>query len=82
MSEGEMCKSGMQSGKCDGTCKEGAQMIGKCDMNECAKMTKEECAKMCDEKGCTPAEKKACLAHFDENGKWIGGKMKKDCCKK
>jgi K(+)-stimulated pyrophosphate-energized sodium pump len=56
-------------------------MIGKCDMNECAKMTKEACAKMCDEKGCTPAEKKACLAHFDENGKWIGGKMKKDCCK-
>ena len=81
MSEGEMCKSGMQSGKCDGTCKEGAQMIGKCDMNECAKMTKEECAKMCDEKGCTPAEKKACLAHFDENGKWIGGKKMKDCCK-
>jgi K(+)-stimulated pyrophosphate-energized sodium pump len=81
-SEGEMCKSGMQSGKCDGTCKEGARMIGKCDMNECAKMTKEECAKMCDEKGCTPAQKKACLAHFDENGKWIGGKMKKDCCKK
>ena len=81
MSEGEMCKSGMQSGKCDGKCKEGAQMIGKCDMNECAKMTKEECAKMCDEKGCTPSEKKACLAHFDENGKWIGGKMKKDCCK-
>ena len=82
MSEGEMCKSGLQSGKCDGMCKEGAQMIGKCDMNECAKITKEECAKMCDEKGCTPAEKKACLAHFDENGKWIGGKMKKDCCKK
>ena len=81
-SESGMCKSGMQSGKCDGTCKEGAQMIGKCDMNECAKMTKEACAKMCDEKGCTPAEKKACLAHFDENGKWIGGKMKKDCCKK
>lgn len=56
-------------------------MVGKCDLRECAKMTKEECAKMCDEKGCTPAEKKACLAHFDENGKWIGGKMQKDCCK-
>jgi len=55
--------------------------MGKCDMNECAKMTKEACAKMCDENGCTPAEKKACLAHFDENGKWIGGKMTKDCCK-
>jgi K(+)-stimulated pyrophosphate-energized sodium pump len=55
--------------------------MGKCDMNECANMTKEACAKMCDENGCTPAEKKACLAHFDENGKWIGGKMTKDCCK-
>jgi K(+)-stimulated pyrophosphate-energized sodium pump len=80
-SESGMCKSGMQSGKCEGTCKAGAQMIGKCDMSECSKMTKEECAKMCDEKGCTPAEKKACLAHFDENGKWIGGKKMKDCCK-
>ena len=81
-SESGMCKSGMQSGKCEGTCKAGAQMIGKCNMSECSKLTKDECAKMCDEKGCTPAEKKACLAHFDENGKWIGGKMKKDCCKK
>ena len=80
-SESGMCKSGLQSGKCDGKCKEGTQMIGKCDMSECSKMTKEECAKMCDEKGCTPAEKKACLAHFDENGKWIGGKKMKDCCK-
>jgi K(+)-stimulated pyrophosphate-energized sodium pump len=80
-SEGEMCKAGLQSGKCEGTCKAGAQMIGKCDMSECSKMTKDECAKMCDEKGCTPAEKKACLAHFDENGKWIGGKKMKDCCK-
>jgi len=69
------CKSGLQSGKCNG-----AHMIGKCNMNECAKLTKEECAKMCDDKGCTPAEKKACLAHFDANGKWIGGKKMKDCC--
>lgn len=80
-SEGEMCKAGLQTGKCDGKCNEGAQMIGKCNMSECSKLTKEECAKMCDEKGCTPAEKKACLAHFDENGKWIGGKKMKDCCK-
>ena len=80
-SESGMCKSGMQSGKCEGTCKAGAQMIGKCNMSECSKLTKDECAKMCDEKGCTPAEKKACLAHFDENGKWIGGKKMKDCCK-
>ncbi len=81
--ENGQCKSGLQSGKCTekDCCKKDNAMLGKCDMNECSKMTKEECAKMCDEKGCTPAEKKACLAHFDENGKWIGGKKKKDCCK-
>jgi K(+)-stimulated pyrophosphate-energized sodium pump len=76
--EADMCKSGMQSGKC----KEGAQMIGKCDMSKCATMTKDECAKMCDEKGCSAEEKAACLSHFDKNGKWIGGKGMKDCCKK
>jgi K(+)-stimulated pyrophosphate-energized sodium pump len=82
--ENGQCKSGMQSGKCTekDCCKKDNAMLGKCDMNECSKMTKEACAKMCDENGCTPEEKKACLAHFDENGKWIGGKMKKDCCKK
>jgi K(+)-stimulated pyrophosphate-energized sodium pump len=76
--EADMCKSGMQSGKC----KEGAQMIGKCDMSKCATMTKDECAKMCDEKGCSAEEKAACLSHYDKNGKWIGGKGMKDCCKK
>ncbi len=83
--EQDMCKKGLQSGKCDGKCK-GAQMMGKCKMSECSKLTKDECAKMCDEKGCTKEEKEACLAHFDNNGKWIGGKKqchqkKKKCCK-
>ena len=77
-SEADLCKSGMQSGKC----KEGAQMIGKCDMSKCATMTKDECAKMCDEKGCSAEEKATCLSHYDKNGKWIGGKGMKDCCKK
>ena len=80
-SEGEMCKSGLQSGKCHGKCKEGKQMIGKCDMSECSKMTKDECAKMCDKNGCSMEEKAACLAHYDKDGKWIGGKKEKDCCK-
>jgi len=79
--ESKTCKSGLQSGKCDGKCKGESNMIGKCNLDECAKLTKEECAKMCDKNGCTPEEKKACLAHFDKNGKWIGGKKKKDCCK-
>ena len=62
----------------------GQTMIGKCDMTECAKMTKDECAKMCDEKGCTKEEKKMCLAHFGADGKFIGKSEckgeKKECC--
>jgi K(+)-stimulated pyrophosphate-energized sodium pump len=62
----------------------GQTMIGKCDMTECAKMTKEECAKMCDEKGCTKEEKEMCLAHFGADGKFIGKSEckgeKKACC--
>ena len=61
---------------------------GKCDMSQCAKMTKEECSKMCDSKGCSPEEKAMCLSNYGEDGKWIGnqtGKCEssnKDCCKK
>jgi hypothetical protein len=62
----------------------GQTKIGKCDMTECAKMTKDECAKMCDDKGCTKKEKEMCLAHFGADGKFIGKsecKMdKKECC--
>jgi K(+)-stimulated pyrophosphate-energized sodium pump len=62
----------------------GQTMIGKCDMTECAKMTKDECAKMCDEKGCTKEEKEMCLAHFGADGKFIGKSEckgeKKACC--
>lgn len=60
----------------------------KCDMSQCAKMTKEECSKMCDSKGCSPEEKAMCLSNYGEDGKWIGnqtGKCEssnKDCCKK
>ena len=82
--ENGQCKSVMQSGKCTekDCCKKDNAMMGKCDMNECSKMNKEECAKMCDEKGCSSEEKATCLSHFDKNGKWIGGKGMKDCCKK
>jgi K(+)-stimulated pyrophosphate-energized sodium pump len=76
--EASACKSGMQCRKREG----GAQMMGKCDMSKCASMTKDECAKMCDEKGCSAEEKAACLAHYDKNGKWIGSKNMKECCKK
>ncbi|MCX6195823.1 MAG: hypothetical protein NTY55_04100, partial [Flavobacteriia bacterium] len=53
---------------------------GKCDMSQCAIMTKEECSKMCDSKGCSPEEKAMCLSNYGADGKWIGAK--KDCCKK
>ena len=61
----------------------GEYMIGKCDMRECAKLSKDECAAMCDSLKCTPEEKKMCLAHYDENGKFMGGAghcEKKDAC--
>lgn len=81
----EMCKGkcmGKKSSACakESSCCAEKSMMGKCDWKECAKMTKVECAKMCDQKGCTPKEKAACMAHFDKNGKWIEGSMKKDCC--
>ncbi len=84
-------KCEMNEGKCDSNCKDKKACHGeascqgkemKCDMSECAKMSKEECAKMCDEKGCSAEEKAMCMAHYDENGKWKGGEGKKDCCKK
>ena len=76
----EMCTGGGMM------CHEG-QMSTKCDMNECAKMSKDECAKMCDEKGCSPEEKAICMAHYGKDGKWLGNanecaKDKKACCDK
>jgi len=66
--------------------KECVAMGGKCDMKECSKMSKSECLKMCEKKGCSKEETAACMAHYDANGKWIGGegasdKKTKDCCK-
>ncbi len=84
----------MRDGKCmsndmctsdNKMCHEG-KMNMKCDMNECAKMSKTECAKMCDEKGCSPEEKAICMAHYGKDGKWLGDankctEDKKACCK-
>jgi len=72
----EKCE-GMDKAHCD---HHGSMMMGKCDMDKCAKMTKEECAKMCDSMGCDKEEKEMCMKHYDANGKWIGGDMK-NCCK-
>ncbi|MFM1947535.1 MAG: K(+)-stimulated pyrophosphate-energized sodium pump [Bacteroidota bacterium] len=83
----------MRDGKCmsndmctsdNKMCHEG-NMNMKCDMTECAKMSKDECAKMCDEKGCSPEEKAICMAHYGKDGKWLGNanecaKDKKACC--
>ena len=79
-------KCEMKDGKCaPSSCgkKENCHAsMGKCDMNQCAKMTRDECAKMCDSLKCTPAEKTACLSHYGKDGKWLGNASeKKDCCK-
>jgi K(+)-stimulated pyrophosphate-energized sodium pump len=78
--DNKMCHEEMEM------CHEG-KMNMKCDMNECAKMSKDECAKMCDEKGCSPEEKAICMAHYGKDGKWLGNanecaKDKKACCDK
>ena len=89
------CKSKTECSSEEGKCKKGDKCHskkaccsvagGKCDISECAKMTKEECAAHCDEIGCTPEEKAACLSMYDDNGNFIGDecckKDKKACCK-
>ena len=68
------------------TCHEGMNMMGKCDMDKCATITKDECAKMCDSLGCSAEQKEMCLSHYDANGKFVAdkkechGEMKKACC--
>jgi len=78
----EMCcdADGHDGAKMCGHHQKGHYMIGKCDMRECSKLTKEECAKMCDSLGCTKEEKDMCLSHYDKNGNFIGGKHMKECC--
>jgi len=93
MNEG--CKDA-KCGKCDDkkmecqgemSCDQKGNMMDKCDMSKCAKMTKDECAKMCDENGCSKEEKEMCLSHYGKDGKYIANKNsdckknKKDCCK-
>jgi K(+)-stimulated pyrophosphate-energized sodium pump len=62
------------------SCEEG-EMMGNCDRNKCATMTKDECAKMCDSLKCTPEQKAMCLSKYDANGKFIA-KEEKACCAK
>jgi K(+)-stimulated pyrophosphate-energized sodium pump len=78
------CKDKMEqtSGDCHGEEAMNCADSIKCDMSECATMTKEQCAAKCDSLGCSPAEKAKCMANYDENGKFIGKKdAKKACCK-
>ena len=53
----------------------------KCDLSNCAEMTKEECAAMCDSLGCSKEETDLCLSLYDEDGEYVGCD-KKSCCKK
>jgi len=45
---------------------------GKCDLSNCATMTKEECATMCEANGCSKECMDKCMSQYDENGKYIG----------
>ncbi len=68
-----------KAAQCQEMSSEHCKEMGKCDMSKCATMTKDQCAAMCDSLKCSPEEKAMCLAHYDANGKWIGGDAK-DCC--
>ena len=80
--EGTMKKEIKCTVEMKSSCSEEGDMIGNCDMKECAKMTKDECAKMCDEKGCTAEQKEACLSHYDKDGKFMAKEEGADCCAK
>jgi K(+)-stimulated pyrophosphate-energized sodium pump len=72
MDKANCCTTEMSmGGKCE---------MGKCDMSECAKMSKEECAKMCDEKGCTAEEKAYCMSMYGADGKFVGPKCDMNKC--
>lgn len=77
------CKDKME--QTSANCHEGAMDCAdstKCNMSECANMTKEQCAAKCDSLGCSPEEKAKCMANYDKDGKFIGNKdSKKACCK-
>lgn len=78
------CKDKMEQTS-NADCHEGTMNCSdssKCDMSECANMTKEQCAAKCDSLGCSPEEKAKCMSNYDKDGKFIGNKdSQKACCK-
>ncbi|HEY1045551.1 MAG TPA: sodium-translocating pyrophosphatase [Bacteroidia bacterium] len=63
---------------------------GKCDIKQCATMSKEQCAKMCDSLGCDSTERAFCMSLYNDKGKFVGQCMtscgkkcmtKEDCMK-
>jgi K(+)-stimulated pyrophosphate-energized sodium pump len=69
------CKTGTEQCSDHGTAQ-------KCDMSQCATMTKEACAKHCDSVGCSPEEKAECMKLYNKDGKYIGSPSgEKPCCK-
>lgn len=66
-------KSHCSGEKSCGAEKHGAcQADAKCDMNECAKMTKDECMAMCKKNSCSQEQINECMKHYDSNGKFSG----------
>lgn len=79
---GHKADKSMMHGQKMECCAEGSGemgMMGKCDMNRCAEMTKEECAAYCDSVGCSAEQKEMCLSMYDANGKFDEAKCKEMC---
>lgn len=58
---------------CSGDKHEGCDVDGmKCDMKDCAKMTKDECLAHCKEKGCSQEAIDMCMKHYGADGKFKG----------
>ena len=66
-SSSEKCEG--EEASCEG--KSLCSKDSKCDMSECASMTKEECAAKCIEAGCSKEEMEECLSHYNEDGEFV-----------
>jgi len=81
------CNQQTEMGMEKSCCKKGGNAMdyGACNIEDCAKMTKEECAAHCEKMGCDSIQKANCMALYNEAGEYIGNKecgMDKANCSK